>query len=91
MTVIGGYISMTQPARKKPSATKSAPGYTQISISLPTALLAEVNELAKKETRTRSNLIALILRHHLQSGEPLHQSQCVRLPYEGQRGPDDAC
>jgi hypothetical protein len=34
---------MTQPASKKPSTTKSVPGYTQISISLPTDLLAEVN------------------------------------------------
>jgi metal-responsive CopG/Arc/MetJ family transcriptional regulator len=54
--------------------------YTQISISLPTGLLADMNELAKKETGTRSNLIALILYRHLQSGMPLHQSQCIRLP-----------
>jgi metal-responsive CopG/Arc/MetJ family transcriptional regulator len=76
---------------KEPSAPKRSTGYTQISISLPTDLLANVNQLAKKETRTRSNLIALILHRHLRSGLPLHQSQCVRLPYNGYEGPDDAC
>ena len=82
---------MTQPASKKPSPSKRGPCNTQISISLPTALLAEVNELAKKETRTRSNLIALILHRHLRSGMPLHQNQCIRLPNSGYLGPDDAC
>lgn len=76
---------------KEPSAPKRSNGYTQVSISLPTALLAEVNELAKKETRTRSNLIALILHRHLRSGMPLHQSQCIRLPNSGHLGPDNAC
>ena len=82
---------MKRPEMKKPAQPKHCPGHTQISISLPTTLLAEVNELAKKETRTRSNLIALILHRHVRSGLPLHQSQCVRLPYNSYQGPDDAC
>lgn len=82
---------MPQPDSKKPSPSKRGPCNTQISISLPTALLAEVNELAKKETRTRSNLIALILHRHLRSDIPLHQDQCFRLPYSGHLDPDDAC
>ena len=45
----------------KPATHFRGPDSTQISISLPTALLDAVNVLAKKEQRPRSNWIAFIL------------------------------
>ncbi len=45
----------------KPATHFRGPDSTQISISLPTALLEAVNAMAKKEQRPRSNLIAVIL------------------------------
>ncbi|MBC2592667.1 ribbon-helix-helix protein, CopG family [Ruficoccus amylovorans] len=35
-----------------------APGKTQISISLPAALVAKIDRLAEEENRNRSNFIA---------------------------------
>ena len=45
----------------KPTTHFRGPDSTQISISLPTALLEAVNELAKEAQRPRSNLITVIL------------------------------
>ena len=45
----------------KPTTHFRGPDSTQISISLPTALLEAVNELAKDAQRPRSNLITVIL------------------------------
>lgn len=45
----------------KPTTHFRGPDSTQISISLPTALLESINAMAKKEQRPRSNLIAVIL------------------------------
>jgi metal-responsive CopG/Arc/MetJ family transcriptional regulator len=45
----------------KPATHFRGPDSTQISISLPTALLEAVNVLAKEAQRPRSNLITVIL------------------------------
>mgnify|MGYP001768081051 CR=1 FL=1 len=45
----------------KPTTHFRGPASTQISISLPTALLEAVNDMAKKAQRPRSNLITVIL------------------------------
>ena len=45
----------------KPTTHFRGPDSTQISISLPTALLEAVNDLAKEAQRPRSNLITVIL------------------------------
>ena len=45
----------------KPTTHFRGPDSTQISISLPTALLEAINVIAKKEQRPRSNLISVIL------------------------------
>lgn len=45
----------------KPTTHFRSPDSTQISISLPTALLEAVNVLAKEAQRPRSNLITVIL------------------------------
>ncbi len=45
----------------KPTTHFRGPDSTQISISLPTALLEAVNVLAKEAQRPRSNLITVIL------------------------------
>ena len=45
----------------KPTTHFRGPDSTQISRSLPTALLEAVNDMAKKAQRPRSNLITVIL------------------------------
>lgn len=45
-------------AKKKVATSNGrAPGQTQISISLPVELIAEIDKLAKAENRNRSNYI----------------------------------
>lgn len=53
----------TRSATKRASRTpKRSPGMTQISISLPEKIVAEVDKLASAENRNRSNFIANYLK-----------------------------
>lgn len=54
--------------RKKKTASR-APGMTQISISLPSDLVAKIDEMADAENRNRSNFIATQLTRFYESPE----------------------
>lgn len=45
-------------SQKNNSTHGRAPGKTQISISLPAALVAKIDRLAEEENRNRSNFIS---------------------------------
>jgi metal-responsive CopG/Arc/MetJ family transcriptional regulator len=55
--------------RKKKTVNTRAPGMTQISISLPSDLVAKIDELADAENRNRSNFIANQLSRFYESAE----------------------
>lgn len=49
---------MARRKKKTPSNSGRKPGKTQISISLPEALVAKIDKMAELENRNRSNFIA---------------------------------
>lgn len=58
---------------KKQITHGRAPGKTQISISLPQDLVAQIDSLAERENRNRSNFIAThleVLAQQIEAAEP---------------------
>lgn len=47
--------------KKENKSHSRAPGMTQISISLPQALVEKVDRLAREQGRSRSNFIAYVI------------------------------
>lgn len=52
---------------KKKKTASRAPGMTQISISLPSDLVAKIDQMADAENRNRSNFIATQLARFYES------------------------
>ena len=50
----------------KPSAPKSAPGSTKVTLMLPDDLLADLDKLAASDNRTRTNMILYSVRRMIE-------------------------